>query len=72
MAGNLLIFIFGTYGLFGLLAPKKLMSLGSPEWRQSWTSGGLMYKTVGRTRLTSACILAFALIGFIAKLNGPV
>lgn len=65
---NLFFIIVAAYGLLALLSPRTAMKLRSNPSDDAWMTGGALYKTPARTRLTGAGLVAMALLVFIAQI----
>ena len=68
LAANLFLFFLAAYGAFGLTFPRTVMGFRSFPGRNSWITGGALYKTPARTRLTCGFLLGIALFGFAVEL----
>jgi hypothetical protein len=50
----------GSYGLFGLVAPHRLLQPKSGSWVFDWITGRAFYSSIQRVRLTCGVMFAMA------------
>lgn len=68
---NVFLLAVGCYGVIGLVSPKTVMGFRVYPGKDSWLTGGALYRTEKRARLISSCLLAVSLFAFVGQFVWP-